>query len=128
MRTVFSPAGPVAASPSNIVIPDYDLEEDEQTRLGAALAQPAAEIAAHEVSHIPYRAWCTSRVRGRAKSQPRRSQHDKHEDRHPVVSIDYAFFSSHPGAGDAATSGGEVPVLIVFDRRTKCVFRTSLEV
>ena len=122
----------MAVSPSDIVIPDEDLEEEDQTRLGTALAQPvlpsAAEIAAQEVSHIPYRAWCASCVRGRAESQPRRSQHDKHEDRHPVVSIDYAFFSSHPGAGDAATSGGEVPVLIVFDRRTKCVFRTSLEV
>ena len=87
----------MAVSPSDIVAPDEDLEEDEQTRLGAALAQPilpsAAEIAAHEVSHIPYRAWCTSCVRGRAKSQPHRSQHDKHDDRHPVVSIDYAFFS-----------------------------------
>ena len=121
----------MAVSPSDIVEPDEDFEEDEQTRLGAALAQPilpsAAEIAAHEVSHIPYRAWCTSRVRGRAKSQPHRSQHDKHDDRYPVVSIDYAFFSSPPGAGDAATSGSEVPVLIVFDRRTKCVFAHLLK-
>ena len=86
----------MAVSPSDIVTPDEDLEEDEQTRLGAALAQPvlpsAAEIAAHEVSHIPYRAWCTSRVRGRAKSQPHRSQHDKLDDKHPVVSIGYSFF------------------------------------
>ncbi len=86
----------MAVSPSDIVTLDEDLEVDEQTRLGAALAQlvlpSAAEIAAHEVSHIPYRAWCTSCVRGRAQGQPRRSQHDKHEDRHQVISIDYEFF------------------------------------
>ena len=118
-------------SPSDAVAPDEDLEENEQTRLGSALTQPvlptAAETAAHEVCHIPYRAWCTSCVRGRAKSQPHRSQHDKHDDRHPVVSIGYAFFSSPPGAGDAATSGSEVPVLIVFGRLAKCAFAHLLK-
>ena len=121
----------MAVSPSEIAIPEEELE-DEQTRLGAALAQPvlpsAAEIAAHEVSHIPYRAWCTSCVRGRAKSQPHRTSHTHQDDKHPVVSIDYAFFSSpQTEGGDAATTGSEVPVLIVFDRRTKCVFAHLLK-
>ncbi len=43
------------------------------------------------------------------------------------MSVDYAFFSSPPGAGEAATSGSEVPVLIVFDRRTKCAFAHLLK-
>ena len=122
----------MAVSPSEIAIPEEELE-DEQTRLGAALAQPvlpsAAEIAAHEVSHIPYRAWCTSCVRGRAKSQPHRTTHTHLDDKYPVVSIDYAFFSSPPTEGGAigATSGHEVPVLVVFDRRTKCVFAHLLK-
>ena len=121
----------MAVSPSEIETPEEELE-DEQTRLGAALAQPvlpsAAEIAAHEVSHIPYRAWCTSCVRGRAKSQPHRTTHTHKDDKYPVVSIDYAFFSSpQTEGGDAATSGHDVPVLIVFDRRTKCVFAHLLK-
>ena len=121
----------MAVSPSEIAIPEEELE-DEQTRLGAALAQPvlpsAAEIAAHEVSHIPYRAWCTSCVRGRAKSQPHRTTHTHLDDKYPVVSIDYAFFSSPPtDGGVVATSGSDVPVLVVFDRRTKCVFAHLLK-
>ena len=47
-------------------------------------------IAAHEVTHLPFRSWCSHCVRGRGKSfQHRKAQHDQDDEAHPVVSLDY---------------------------------------
>ena len=56
-------------------------------------AKPTPEmIAVDEVSHLPFRSWCSHCVRGRGKSfQHRRVQRDHDDEAHPVVSLDYAF-------------------------------------
>ena len=76
-------------------------------------AKPTPEmIAAHEVSHLPFRSWCSHCVRGRGKSfQHRRVQHDQDDEAHPVVSLDYAFFGAPGELEQEAIGGAKMPVL-----------------
>ena len=80
-------------------------------------------IAAHEVSHLPFRSWCSHCVRGRGKSfQHRRVQHDQDDEAHPVVSLDYAFFGAPGELEQEAIGGAKMPVLVVKDRFSKAMF------
>ena len=81
-------------------------------------AKPTPEmIAAHEVSHLPFRSWCSHCVRGRGKSfQHRRVQHDQDDEAHPVVSLDYAFFGAPGELEQEAIGSAKMPVLVVKDR------------
>ena len=87
-------------------------------------AKPTPEmIAAHEVSHLPFRSWCSHCVRGRGKSfQHRRVQHDQDDEAHPVVSLDYAFFGAPGELEQEAIGGAKMPVLVVKDRFSKAMF------
>ena len=98
--------------------------EDEgfAARALPAPPQPTPEmVASHNVSHIPFRSWCSHCVRGRGKSYYRKKV--SHEaDSRPVVSLDYGFFGA-PGEIPADSVGGsKMPVLVVRDRFTKGIF------
>ena len=77
-----------------------------------------AERAQHELTHLPFRAWCRFCVFGR-------SQHDHHqrvvrvEDSMDaavhVISLDYCFM------GNNFTKAADNPVLVVFDSRTRAI-------
>ena len=55
------------------------------------------EIEAHNVSHIPYRAWCSHCVRGRGKSfAHHRVDRPEDPEEVPVVSIDYGMVCLEP--------------------------------
>ena len=74
---------------------DRRIRIERRRTAGKAIAYPAKPapemIAAHEVSHLPFRSWCSHCVRGRGKLfQHRRVQHDQDDEAHPVVSLDYA--------------------------------------
>lgn len=88
------------------------LEADE-----AQLAQPLPApdqpteqmIREHEVSHIPYRAWCTACVRGRGRTmQHRRVDHS--DNLIPTLSMDYGFL------------GDGLPFVVLRDRKSKAIF------
>ena len=88
------------------------LEADE-----AQLAQPLSTpdqpteqmIREHEVSHIPYRAWCTACVRGRGRTmQHRRVDHS--DNLIPTLSMDYGFL------------GDGLPFVVLRDRKSKAIF------
>ena len=87
-------------------------------------AKPTPEmIAAHEVSHLPFRSCCSHSVRGRGKSfQHRRVQHDQDDEAYPVVSLDYAFFGAPGELEQEAIGGAKMPVLVVKDRFSKAMF------
>ena len=74
----------------------------------------------HEVSHIPFRDWCSACVRGRAKScQHRRS--DKAEAL-STFSVDYGFFGTPSEAPLQAIAGKDLPVLVGKDRQSGAIY------
>eukprot|EP00971_Amphidinium_carterae_P336538 6472952-Amphidinium_carterae.2 len=71
----------------------------------------AAEVAQHNISHLPHREWCRHCVAGRGKQ-------DRHykvasEGSIPTCSLDYLFL----GDGE----GGAPPILVFKDHRSKWV-------
>ena len=66
-----------------------------ETTAVKALRHPATptleERLAHEVSHLPYRAWCRSCVAGRGRDVAHSRTVDRSEDAVPVVSFDYGY-------------------------------------
>ena len=66
-------------------------EKTERLAQIAPIQPPRAMIDAHEVSHLPYRDWCSACVRGRGKSQPHNGIKDHSSEQVPVISLDYGF-------------------------------------
>ena len=101
---------------------DIDLEveaESEEAREPKTLRDPGAptelEIGQHNVTHLPFRAWCPSCVEGKARDRMRKKQEDSGEKRIPEVVFDYAFMGAE---GEDET----MAIQIARDRRTKMVF------
>ena len=78
-------------------------------------APTEAEIEQHNVTHLPFRAWCPSCVEGKARDRPHRKQEDVDEKGLPVVVFDYGFL----GARD---EGETVAIQVARDRRTRMLF------
>ena len=100
--------------------------EDEgfAARALPAPPQPTPEmVASHNVSHIPFRSWCSHCVRGRGRSfYHKKVSHEADDPSRPVVSLDDGFFGA-PGEIPADSVGGsKMPVLVVRDRFTKGIF------
>ena len=71
------------------------------------------EIAAHNLTHTPYRSWCPECVRARGRANPHFKQ-DKEEKGVPGIHIDYLFMRDKPGAD-------LIPVITIKDDDTKSV-------
>ena len=52
------------------------------------------EFEEHMVLHMPFRAWCPHRVKGRAKSEPHWIVKEKEEETVPTLSMDYMWMNS----------------------------------
>ena len=75
----------------------------------------AAEVAEHEITHLPYRTWCAHCVRGRGISiQHRRVQTEAEQV--PTISMDYGFL------GDDSQRATSLPILIARDRMSKTIW------
>ena len=72
------------------------------------------EIAAHMLTHLPYRSWCPHCVRGKGKSMAHRSMEAEASHAVPHVSMDYSFL----GQEDEKT----LPVALVRDHASKTTF------
>ena len=59
----------------------------------------------HNVTHIPYRNWCTHCVAARGRNFPHKRKEEGRGDEHPSVHIDYCFPRNEVG-------GESVPVLV----------------
>ena len=75
----------------------------------------------HNISHLPFRAWCAACVRGRGKSN-KHSLQDKSEDLYPVISIDYGFFGTKKQIKDKEVGSSKLPVLVAKDRKSEVIW------
>ena len=88
-------------------------QEDEEAQVARPLPapdQPTEQmIREHEVSHIPYRAWCTACLRGRGRTMPH-VRIDHSEDALPTLSMDYGYL------------GDGLPFVVIRDRKSRAIF------
>ena len=96
---------------------DVEAEESEARKL-CVLRDPGAlaeaEVEQHNVTHLPFRAWCPACVEGKARERPHRKQEDEDEKRLPEVVFDYGFM----GAEGEET----IAIQVARDRGTRLVF------
>jgi hypothetical protein len=90
-------------------------EEAESRPLRAPMRPTAEMVEAHAVSHLPFRSWCSFCVRGRGQSIPHHGI-QKSDEQLPTISVDYGF------GGSPESPANELPILIVKDRFSKCVW------
>lgn len=71
-----------------------DADEEDVVQPGAPLPEPRmpspAEIARHNVTHLPYRCWCKHCVRARRQNAQHRSQSPSSQRTVPLLAADYA--------------------------------------
>ena len=96
---------------------DLEIEESE-AREPCILRDPGAptesEVEHHNVTHLPFRAWCPACVEGKARDRPHKRQEDENEKRLPEVVFDYGFMG---------TEGEDtIAIQVARDRRTRMVF------
>lgn len=89
-------------------------EEGQEARPLVRPHQPTPEmIAAHEISHVPYRNWCRACVAGRGRAYSHRPSTQTSST--PVVSMDYLYFNE-------PSSGSSLPTLVLRDGMSKAIF------
>ena len=78
---------------------DEDVVQDaeEMKHVPAPILPSKAEVESHNVSHLPFRSWCSACVRGGGLSFVHRKVDTKTKEAEqiPTVSVDYGFFG-HP--------------------------------
>ena len=96
---------------------DEEEEEAIQPKLLRDPGDPSPqEIAEHNVTHMPYRAWCAHCVAGRGKADPhRRVAEAAKQEGIPVMSADYAFL----GQDDQPDN---VTLWVMRDHAARCTF------
>ncbi len=71
-----------------------ETEDNEEARVAKPLRDPreptAAERAAHEATHLPFRSWCAKHIAGRRDNPPHRHV-PQDENAMPEVTMDYCF-------------------------------------
>jgi hypothetical protein len=99
-----------------------DEGEETQAKTLSGPIRPTQEmVEQHEVTHIPFRNWCSACVRGRAKSLGHYKS-DKEEDQSPTISVDYGFFGREGELPSDVVGGSKAPVLVARDRKSKSVW------
>ena len=89
--------------------PEDESEEAARPRILRDPGDPTPqEVDEHNVTHMPYRAWCRHCVAGRGKEDPhRRVKQESKEAGIPVSSVDYCFFGSEGPGGECYHLGDE---------------------
>ena len=104
---------------------DGHSEEEEEAQPAQGLLSPHKpskhEIELHDLTHLPYRAWCPICVKAKGKEKAHRKQTEAREGL-PVVSMDYDHFGEEVSQKDLVTS------IVIKDESTGCVFAHSCEV
>ena len=69
-------------------------EAEELKHVPAPVLPSKAEVEAHNVSHLPFRSWCSACVRGRGLSLGHRKVDTKTKEAEQIatVCVDYGFF------------------------------------
>ena len=96
----------VSAAP----LPPEDDEEGQPAQPLARPDRPTPEmVAAHEVSHLPYRSWCRACVAGRGRAFQHKAS--TQESTVPIVSMDYLCFNER-------ADGSGLPTVVLRDRHS----------
>ena len=111
---------------------EHELIEDEGAQEGAQvkpLKSPMApsrqEVLEHNITHYPFRSWCTHCVRGKCKASKHSTTGGGEESEIPVVGFDYAFLSDRIRKRDEEEDeseedeGATLKVLIGHDSKSK---------
>ena len=108
--------GPTAMQHQIMSVTDQDHDETDESQAAKPLPQPRKpspeEVAAHELTHLPYRSWCSHCVRGRGRADDHRPSDGIREV--PLISTDYLFL------GDEAES--KLTILTVYDSASGMTF------
>ena len=96
---------------------EEEAEKEEEENKGARTvkqpSQPSAvERARHEVTHMPFRSWCSVCCRGRSVKSPQKNRR-KLERYLPTIHVDYG----HMGQANESTR----PLLVAKDDRSEMV-------
>ena len=101
---------------------DEEIGEEAQAPRRAAAktmrdpGEPTAEeIKRHNVTHLPYRSWCSHCVRGRGVGHPHLSRKVRDEGEVPTIGADYHYMGTE---GEEGT----IPMLVIKDGYTKMIF------
>ena len=100
---------------------EEDQEEEEEGREMRIIKDPGEpterEIEEHELTHVPFRAWCKACVAGKAQNDPHYHKQDaeRESSKVPVISMDYAFMGQEG-------QEGLTKILVVKDRKMKNIF------
>ena len=78
-------------------------------------APTSAEVAEHEITHLPHRSWCAACVSGRSRDRQHRRLDGRDQLEVPCVVFDFGFFG---GEGDEET----LAVQVAKDVGTKMLF------
>ena len=109
---------------------DKDEEQNEEEQEGARVKvqrkpeEPSKqEREEHEITHIPFRTWCRHCVRGKSKDSQHRTKkkEEKEEEKVPTISMDYMFLG-RKGTNGVEEEDKMIPVLVIKDGQTKCIF------
>ena len=90
-------------------------EEGHNMHQRAPMKPSPEEVESHLVSHLPFRSWCTSCVRGRGLSI-RHGRIDHSTEQIATISVDYVFLAKE---GERAA---DTPILVAKDRFTKFIW------
>ena len=96
---------------------EVEAEEEEEfgSRSTVRMLDPRtpspAEVAEHELTHLPFRNWCRHCVKGRGKEAPHRKQTT--ETSVPELHLDLMFL------GEEADPGNTLTILVAKERQTK---------
>ena len=95
-------------------------EKNIRSRIRPAPEEPSEqEREEHEMTHLPYQAWCPHCVAGKAPNEAHRKQETEEnkmidEGKVPRIGIDFWFMS------DEEDEKGQNPIVIMVDKQTKC--------
>ena len=103
------------------LLPDMEFNDEEEGEAlrPAALRDPGApsatEIERHNITHMPFRSWCSACVAGRARDRPHHHGSAPETKGVPEIVFDNAFIGS-------SDEDENLAILVVKDRRTRLMF------
>ena len=93
--------------------------EEEEARKARPLRDPGAptqdDIDSHNVTHLPYRAWCPACVAGKSRDRGHKAAESDEYKGVPQIVFDYAFMAAE---GEEET----VAIQVAKDRRSRMIF------
>ena len=124
-----------------------DSENEDEGRKVRQIRDPGQptqeEVDEHELTHCPYKPWCSHCVRGKAAEDPHRrkktAEKDKQrEDGLPTISMDYCFMGSKGliKAEEGETGGGKEkdgveakdnPIVVIHDSKSGTAFAHAVK-